>query len=53
MAIQRMRQTLDIETIFASTASELRHVISCDRVVVYRFNPDWSVEFFAESVDDG
>ncbi len=53
MAIQRMRQTLDIETIFAATTSELRQVISCDRVVVYRFNPDWSGEFVAESVDDG
>ncbi|MDZ8051468.1 MAG: MHYT domain-containing protein [Aulosira sp. ZfuVER01] len=53
MAIQRMRQTLDIETIFAATTSQLRQVISCDRVVVYRFNPDWSGEFVAESVDDG
>ncbi|MBD2354878.1 GAF domain-containing protein [Tolypothrix sp. FACHB-123] len=53
MAIQRMRQTLDIETIFAATTSELRQVIGCDRVVVYRFNLDWSGEFVAESVADG
>ncbi|WP_339376222.1 MHYT domain-containing protein [Calothrix sp. NIES-2098] len=53
MAIQRMRQTLDIESIFAATTSELRQVISCDRVVVYRFNPDWSGYFVAESVDEG
>jgi NO-binding membrane sensor protein with MHYT domain/signal transduction histidine kinase len=52
MAIQRMRQTLDIETIFTTTTSELRQVINCDRVVVYRFNPDWSGEFVAESVGD-
>ncbi|HBB35042.1 MAG TPA: hypothetical protein DC064_25465, partial [Cyanobacteria bacterium UBA9273] len=48
--IQRMRQTLDIEAIFTATTQELRQVINCDRVVVYRFNPDWSGEFVAESV---
>jgi len=49
-AIQRMRQTLDIETIFTATTSELRQLIKCDRVAVYRFNPDWSGEFVSESV---
>ncbi len=52
-AIQRMRQTLDLETIFTATTQELRQVLLCDRVVVYRFNPDWSGEFVAESVGDG
>jgi PAS domain S-box-containing protein len=49
-AIQRMRQTLDIQTIFTATTSELRQLIKCDRVAVYRFNPDWSGEFVSESV---
>nr|WP_235656192.1 ATP-binding protein [Fischerella thermalis] len=48
--IQRMRQTLDLATIFTATTQELRQVLNCDRVVVYRFNPDWSGEFVAESV---
>ncbi|MBE8988011.1 PAS domain S-box protein [Nostoc sp. LEGE 12450] len=48
--IQRMRQTLDLETIFAATTQELRQVLNCDRVVVYRFNPQWSGEFVSESV---
>ncbi|GJD23208.1 hypothetical protein RIVM261_081640 [Rivularia sp. IAM M-261] len=52
-AIQRMRQTLDLETIFTATTEQLRQVINCDRVVVYRFNPDWSGEFVAESVGSG
>jgi two-component system sensor histidine kinase/response regulator len=52
-AIQRMRQTLDLETIFTATTQELRQVLLCDRVVVYRFNPNWSGEFVAESVGDG
>jgi two-component system, sensor histidine kinase and response regulator len=49
-AIEKMRQTLDIETIFATTTAELRQAIKCDRVLLYRFNPDWSGEFVAESV---
>ncbi len=48
--IQRMRQTLDLETIFAATTQELRHVLNCDRVVVYRFHPDGNGEFVSESV---
>ncbi|KYC41395.1 histidine kinase [Scytonema hofmannii PCC 7110] len=48
--IQSMRQSLDLGTIFAATTQELRQVLNCDRVVVYRFNPDWSGEFIAESV---
>ncbi|MEH1795843.1 PAS domain S-box protein [Nostoc sp.] len=51
--IQRMRQTLDLETIFAATTQELRQVLNCDRVVVYRFNPQWNGEFVSESVGNG
>ncbi|WP_242051438.1 PAS domain S-box protein [Nostoc sp. FACHB-280] len=51
--IQRMRQTLDLQTIFAATTEELRQVLNCDRVVVYRFNPDWSGEFVSESMSEG
>ncbi|HCF26269.1 MAG TPA: hypothetical protein DEV81_03370, partial [Cyanobacteria bacterium UBA11049] len=40
--IQQMRQTLQLETIFSTTSQELRQVLNCDRVVIYRFNPDWS-----------
>ncbi|MDW8200990.1 MAG: ATP-binding protein, partial [Cyanobacteriota bacterium SKYGB_h_bin112] len=50
---QQMRQTLDLKTIFASTTDELRHVIQCDRVLVYRFKPDWSGEVVYESVAPG
>lgn len=51
--IQRMRQTLDLDTIFAATTQELRQVLNCDRVVVYRFHPHWSGEFVSESVGNG
>ncbi|HEY9831185.1 MAG TPA: PAS domain S-box protein [Stenomitos sp.] len=51
--LQRMRQTLNIDAIFSSTTEELRHVLNCDRTVIYRFNSDWSGEFVAESVAKG
>ncbi|HEY9603395.1 MAG TPA: ATP-binding protein [Allocoleopsis sp.] len=51
--LQRMRQTLDLDTIFSTTTAELRQVLNCDRVTIYRFNPDWSGEFVAESVAEG
>lgn len=51
--IERMRQTLDIEQIFSTTVDELRHLLKSDRVLIYRFNPDWSGEFAAESVASG
>ncbi|MBW4646331.1 MAG: PAS domain S-box protein [Goleter apudmare HA4340-LM2] len=51
--IQRMRQTLDLETIFAATTQELRQVLNCDRVAVYHFNHNWNGEFVSESVGSG
>ncbi|NJN85142.1 MAG: PAS domain S-box protein [Leptolyngbyaceae cyanobacterium SL_7_1] len=51
--VQRMRQSLDLETIFSATTQELRHVIGCDRILVYQFNSDWSGEIVAESVAAG
>ncbi len=52
-SIDRIRQSLDIDTIFATTTSELRETLKCDRVAIYRFNPDWSGEFVAESMAEG
>ncbi|BAY43472.1 two-component hybrid histidine kinase [Scytonema sp. HK-05] len=51
--IQRMRQTLEIDQIFSATTQELRQALKCDRVLVYRFHPDWSGEFVSESVAEG
>ncbi|MEC4894988.1 MAG: GAF domain-containing protein [Oscillatoria sp. PMC 1051.18] len=51
--IQRMRQSLELEKIFSSTTEELRQALNCDRAIVYRFQPDWSGEFVAESVAEG
>lgn len=51
--IQRMRQTLDLKTIFSGTTEELRQAIECDRVLVYQFLPDWSGKLVAESAGEG
>ncbi|MFP5270525.1 GAF domain-containing protein [Coleofasciculus sp.] len=48
--IESIRQTLDIDQIFSTTTQEVRQILNCDRVVVYRFNPDWSGDFVSESV---
>ncbi|MGM3308495.1 GAF domain-containing protein [Anabaena sp. WFMT] len=49
--ILRMRQTLNLESIFNVTTTELRQTIDCDRVLIYRFQPDWSGELVSESVN--
>jgi methyl-accepting chemotaxis protein PixJ len=51
--IGRIRQSLDLDSIFQITTMEIRQFLECDRVAVYRFNPDWSGEFIAESVATG
>ncbi|MBD2563302.1 MULTISPECIES: GAF domain-containing protein [Nostoc] len=45
----RIRQSLDVEEIFKTTTQEVRQLLRCDRVAVYRFSPNWSGEFVAES----
>lgn len=51
--LQRMRETLELATIFRTTTKELRQAIVCDRTLIYRFNADWSGQVVAESVSDG
>ncbi|MEH2292752.1 GAF domain-containing protein [Nostoc sp.] len=48
--VDRIRQSLDVDNVFKITTQEVRQLLKCDRVVVFRFNPDWSGEFVAESV---
>jgi light-regulated signal transduction histidine kinase (bacteriophytochrome) len=52
--ITRLREPLDLETIFQSTATEVRQLLSADRVGMFRFYPDsgWNDgEFVSEDVD--
>jgi light-regulated signal transduction histidine kinase (bacteriophytochrome) len=52
--ITRLRSPLDLETIFQTTAIEVRQLLAADRVGMFRFYPDthWNDgEFVSEDVD--
>ncbi|MDF5711784.1 MAG: GAF domain-containing protein [Nostoc sp. S4] len=53
ITIEKIRQSLDLESIFRTSTAELRQLLNADRVGIYRFNPDWSGEFVFESVAEG
>ncbi|HEY9802063.1 MAG TPA: GAF domain-containing protein [Leptolyngbyaceae cyanobacterium] len=53
ITIEKIRQSLDLESIFRTTTTEIRKLLNADRVAIYRFNPDWSGEFVFESVTEG
>ncbi len=53
VSIEKIRRTLDLDTIFQTTIQEVRELLNADRSVLYRFNPDWSGEFVAESFTSG
>jgi len=50
--IEKIRRSLDLNTIFNTTVQEARQLLKADRVTIYRFNSDWSGEFVVESVAD-
>ncbi|MEM9245854.1 MAG: GAF domain-containing protein, partial [Cyanobacteria bacterium P01_F01_bin.153] len=50
--VDKIRQSLDLDTVFQTTTRELRHLLQLDRVAIYRFNPDWSGQFVAESFSE-
>lgn len=50
---QRIRQSLDLEEILQTTAFEVRQLFDVDRVVIYRFEPDWSGMVAVESLAPG
>ncbi len=52
--ITRLREPLDLDTIFQATATEVRQLLQADRVGMFRFYPDsgWNDgEFVSEDVD--
>lgn len=51
--VNKIRRTLNIETIFQTTTQELRELIQAERVAIFRFNRDWSGYFVAESFAQG
>ena len=49
----RARQSLNKEEILKITVQGARKALKTDRVLVYKFNPDWSGTMVAESVGEG
>lgn len=47
---QSVCQSLELNQVLATTVHELRNLLQSDRVLIYRFNPDWSGEIITESV---
>ncbi len=50
--IDKIRQSLDIQTIFRTTTHAVRELLEVERVAIYRFNSDWSGKFVADSFKD-
>jgi len=48
-----IRRSLNIGQILNTTVTEIQQLLQVDRVVIYRFNPDWSGVIIAESVGAG
>lgn len=53
--ITKIRESLDVKTIFKATTTEIRRLLSADRVAVFRFSPDSyeQGEFISEDVQEG
>ncbi len=47
----RIRQSLNLEEILATTVAEVRQFLEADRVMIYRFKPEWDGTVVVESVD--
>jgi len=50
---QRIHQSFHLEEVLATVLAETRQTLEVNRVALYRFNPDWSGSFVAESVEVG
>ncbi|MFN6560466.1 MAG: MHYT domain-containing protein [Nostoc sp. ChiSLP01] len=49
----RIRRSLKLDDVINTTVQELRQALKTDRVIIYRFNTDWSGTIIAESVAQG
>jgi PAS domain S-box-containing protein len=51
--LQRIRRSLDLQQTFEAIVSEVQAFLGCDRVIIYRFDPDWSGRVVAEAGGSG
>lgn len=47
-----IRESLNLEHILNTTVTEVRNILQCDRVVIFKFYDDWGGTVVAESVAD-
>ncbi len=50
---QHIRQSLNLDEILNTTVTEVRQFLQADRVIIYRFEPDWDGTVMVESVAPG
>lgn len=50
---QDIRRTLDLDQILQTTVTAVQQFLQTDRVIIYRFAPDWSGSIIAEAVAAG
>ncbi|MBW4624731.1 MAG: PAS domain-containing protein [Brasilonema octagenarum HA4186-MV1] len=48
-----IRRSLNLDDVLNTTVNEIRQALTTDRVIIYRFNSDWSATIIAESVAEG
>jgi PAS domain S-box-containing protein len=49
---QNIRQSLNLSYILTTTVEEVQQFLQADRVVIFRFNPDWSGQVVAEALEE-
>jgi len=50
--VDKICSSLNLDLIFRTTTETIKNWFKVDRVVIYRFNEDWSGEYLFESVND-
>ena len=51
--IDKLQRSYSVEQIFQTATQEVRQLLQCERVAIYRFDQNWGGEFIAESVTTG
>lgn len=49
----RIRSSLDLNAVLNTAAAEVRQFLETDRVIIFRFRPDWSGDVVVESASKG
>ncbi|MFT3698082.1 MAG: ATP-binding protein [Kofleriaceae bacterium] len=52
-ALIRLQHAIDLDSLYRLAAAEVRSITGFDRVMIYRFDPDWNGEVVAEAKRDG